>query len=185
MTSNNKNLRFIHIPKNAGSSLIDYLDTNGINYSLGVEPTRKGSHRPSFVWRDEDTLKFTICRNPYTRVVSYYNYISQNEENWNHTFEEFVRNSLVPKTFSIPNPWIPQAWWICDNIVYQKIVVDQIFKMEDNLEVSLNSFFGVNYSFPKMNVSTFDDYDKYYSVELRNIIYQRLRIDFELLEYKK
>ena len=57
--------------------------------------------------------------------------------------------------------------------------------MEDNLEVSLNSFFGVNYSFPKMNVSTFDDYDKYYSVELRNIIYQRLRIDFELLEYKK
>ena len=82
-----KPLRFIHIPKTGGTSVRKFLLDNDIQFYYGHEPKQVGRHRYASVWKDEESYKFTIVRNPYARTVSYYNYTTTKE--WNPTFEEF------------------------------------------------------------------------------------------------
>jgi hypothetical protein len=107
-----KSFRFIHIPKTGGTSLCKYLSENNVVFFYGQEPKRVGKHRYASEWINEDSFKFTIVRNPYHRIVSFYNFTIT--EIWRPTFEEFVKNKLMNNDLKVHSPWILQTRWIYD-----------------------------------------------------------------------
>lgn len=172
-------LRFIHIPKTGGISVRTFLKDNDIEFYYGNEPKHVGKHRYASYWRSEESYKFTIVRNPYARVVSYYNYTTS--LNWNPTFEEFVKGKLINERIKIPSAWIPQTTWIYENNIS---FVNKIFKLEDNLEEKLNSFLKIRGNLLQKNVSTYDNYELYYTEELKDLIVNYFEDDFKLLGYQ-
>jgi len=173
-----KMLRFIHIPKTGGTSVRKYLLDNNIQFYSGQEPKQIGRHRPASVWKDEESYKFAVVRDPYTRTVSYYNYYT--DKDWNPTFEDFVKNKMVNKSLKVPNVWIPQVSWLYENNI---CLVDKIFKLEDNLQDNLNIFLNIKGNLTKENISTHNSYDSYYTQELKDLIASYFKEDFEKLGY--
>lgn len=174
-----KPYRFIHIPKTGGTSILKVLTENSVNFYYGNEPKRVGRHRYASAWKDEQSIKFTIVRDPYTRTVSYYNYIKRS--GWNPTFEDFVKNKMSNNEIKVPNAWVPQTKWIYQN---NECLIDNIFKLEDNLEQQINSFLNINCSLTKENVSTYDNYMQYYNQDLLDLVTEYFSDDFKLLGYK-
>lgn len=172
--------RFIHIPKNAGSSLVRWLEENNIKILRGEEPKKVGIHRYASFWKNENLEKFCIIRNPYTRVISYYNYLTKIEQ-WNYTFEEFVRKKLSNIKTKIPNAWNLQVNWIYDN---DELLIDKIIRYE-TMESELQEYFNCFQPLPKLNISTLDNYDNYFDEDLKEIVYDHFKKDFEILGYKK
>ena len=75
-------LVFIHVPKNAGTSLTDFL-----SQANGQEPDAPG-HHPWHWYRDHypnewaSYLKVAVVRNPYDRFFSCYHYARMRKSHW-------------------------------------------------------------------------------------------------------
>lgn len=78
---NNKRLIFIHIPKNGGMSMVKTLEI--------LNPYRPYSsllghltflETEQILTHNNKDIYFCISRNPWDRMVSYYNYISQKNQ---------------------------------------------------------------------------------------------------------
>ena len=129
---------FIHIPKTGGTTVHFYLDeyaTQKPDHILGIEAKKK--------W--PECFRYTIMRNPYTRMVSCYE--SQFPRRLNHyhlpkepvslTFERYVyiitNNSEYGKVWDLH--WIPQTDFILDDD--DRLIVDYIGHPE-TLEKDIN-----------------------------------------------
>ena len=76
MIIDKEKLIFIHIPKNAGTSITSYFSTQRINQPrkhASIEEIKSG-----FPTEYEAYKKFAIVRNPYDRMVSYFFYLKKN-----------------------------------------------------------------------------------------------------------
>tara|TARA_R110002020_G_scaffold3383_1_gene15144 strand:+ start:49 stop:585 length:537 start_codon:yes stop_codon:yes gene_type:complete len=168
---------FIHIPKNAGTSIEKYFS----NESFRVQPEKHADIyeiKRKFKNSYNNYKKFTIIRNPYDKMVSWYFYLKRNLGNYNVIeFNDWIKD---PSKFWHANDPISylkhQHKWI-DNTV-------KIIKFE-NLDKELNSFFNEQINLPITNKSNHDHYLKYYNKESLNIIYDRYKEDFEKFNYKK
>tara|TARA_R100000697_G_scaffold29352_1_gene38767 strand:+ start:580 stop:1179 length:600 start_codon:yes stop_codon:yes gene_type:complete len=175
---------FIHIPKNAGTSLINKLSLypHG-HYDWRTHPKFNGPYH-----------KFSIVRNPWDRVVSCYEFAKMEKSYWHSkddhtkhpdydlchslTFKECVRLlQEKPNKFTHPG-WKNQHTYIVND--EDKVVVDSVLKME-NLDTELNNLFrklGINenVNIPKTNTSNRGNYKDYYdkeSIEIIKDIYQK------------
>ena len=68
----NNNLTFIHLPKNAGTSISQWIEQN-TNYQYDGQRHQHISALPSD-WQDNI---FCVARNPYQRAVSWYYFVQQ------------------------------------------------------------------------------------------------------------
>lgn len=183
--------RFIHIPKNAGTSFIDFLDTNQINYELGNKKNngRVGTHRyaKDFLKYKNDQFFLAIKRNPYIRLISYFNYLHDRKFNpnnavWNVSFKEFVENKLIKPAANIPSPWLLQCEWLLND--NGEMLVDKIFSFE-NLGEEITEYFQIDSSLEKLNTSQPRNHETYYTKDIKKIVFEYFEKDFLLLGYKK
>lgn len=206
------NLVFVHVPKTAGTSII-----NELKSKIGLQLLKKTSHFLNFKNKGSVTFghvsyldllrlgvinnsfhksayKFCIVRNPYHRIVSLFNYFKDTKIiNQNINFENFLDNVYLKRPpigiynhlgISQSNP---QVNWIIDS--NGKFLVDDIFKIEE-IEILTNTFkkkFKINLNIKKYNQSnkhiTFKEIQKKRSIiEKIETIYGR---DFDLLGYKR
>jgi hypothetical protein len=169
---------FIHIPKNAGTSIEKYFG----NGSVRIQPDKhadiyeiKRKFRNSY----NNYRKFTIIRNPYDKMVSWYFYLKRNLGE-NHKVIEFDDWIKDPSRFwhaDDPISYLkPQYEWIDDTV--------EIIKFE-NLNEELNKFFEEKIDLPIANKSNHKYYSNYYNKMSLDIIYDRYKEDFEKFNYKK
>lgn len=180
--SHDKKLIFIHIPKNAGTSVFDAYNMSDF-----------GHHEPQYYmlrypneWRIYK--KMAIVRNPWDRVVSCYEY-ARMEDSYHHgknnrfgygphpdyeilkdkTFEECLQ--LLKEGKLKHQGWAPQHIYTHIN---GQLVLDEIGKFEN-----------ITKSLIKVNTSTRKDYKSYYnSDELINLVKDIYKRDIELFEFK-
>lgn len=182
---------FIHIPKNAGTSVSETLE---MNTEAGHENWKLAKKRYEDYWKQY--LKFTISRNPYERFISCYNYSLTKNSYWHsnngntkygeHPDYKKIKNmdiNLVAKKLYFKEielkhlGWKNQWPYIFEN---ENMKIDKIIKKE-NLNEFIENKFGL--ILKKLNPS-----DKIKtSLNLEGIKYIKLLYnkDFNLLNYEK
>ena len=168
---------FIHIPKNAGTSIEEYFG----NESVRIQPSKHADiHEIKSRFKNSynNYKKFTIIRNPYDKMVSWYFYLKKNLGNYNVIeFNDWIKD---PSKFWHANDPIsflkPQYDWIDDTV--------EIIKFE-NLNKEINSFFNKKINLPVTNKSNHNNYLEYYNKQSLDIIYDRYKEDFKKFNYKK
>lgn len=142
--SHKKKIIFVHIPKNAGTSIItsEELDFSSVQH---VPYSKYKKAYPEF-W--SSYLKVAIVRNPWDRFVSCYEYSRMLKNYWhsndgsqsvfgpnpdylctkNVSFENLVHKFYNGKISLIHPGWASQSHWICDG---SNIMVDKLFRYEE------------------------------------------------------
>lgn len=114
-----RKLIFVHIPKNAGTSIHSLFDTNPKDYLPDQKWNEYKNHFEQY-WDTYTT--FTIIRNPISRFISFYKYWKMNEN------LDYDINTFVDKLDEIKTPIKnSQSWFICDN---NKVMVDELIRYE-------------------------------------------------------
>ena len=169
---------FIHIPKNAGTAIESLF---GNNY-FKIQPDKHADiHEIKILFPEvyKSYRKFTIIRNPYDKMVSWYFYLKRNlgENHEVLKFNEWIKDPSQFWHADDPIHFLdPQHTWIDDTV--------EIIKFE-NLNKELNVFFGKDIDLPVINKSNHDHFSSYYNKESFNIIYNRYKEDFTRYNYKK
>ena len=203
------NLIFVHIPKNAGTSLIESMGF-GEHGHAGVLHER--------FWKlceeHPTATTFAVVRNPWDRLVSTYEYLRMENSYWHGTredapyplyechhrasevdFGEFIQliwdndPALCQRNEMIK----PQFHWICNNRL--DIMLNRVFRMGEgegfSLEQHMRELTGdVDLELKKLNPSTDTnsssparDYRKYYDEESKKIVEKLYEVDIKLFGY--
>ena len=169
---------FIHIPKNAGTSI----ETLFTNKSFRIQPYKHANiHeiKKKFPEIYNSYRKFTIIRNPYDKMVSWYFYLKKQigEDHNVIEFSEWLKDPFKFWHVNDPTYFLDsQHTWVDDTVVLIKY---------ENLDKELNQFFGKEINLPITNKSDHDHFSSYYNKESSNIIYNKYKKDFEKYNYKK
>ena len=169
---------FIHIPKNAGTSIEEYFG----NGSVRIQPNKHADiHEIKRKFKNSynNYRKFTIIRNPYDKMVSWYFYLKRNLGKKYRVveFNEWIKDPSKFWHADDPIGFLkPQSEWIDDTVVLLKF---------ENLNKELKQFFGKEINLPITNKSNHNNYLEYYNQESLDIIYNRYKKDFEKFNYKK
>ena len=137
---------FIHIPKNAGTSIEAYF----ANESVRVQPSKHADiHEIKRKFKNsyKKYKKFTVIRNPYDKMVSWYFYLKRNlGENYNIVeFNDWIIDPLKFWHADDPVSFLKnQHEWIDDTVVVIKY---------ENLNKEINNFFNKKIDLPVMNKS--------------------------------
>ena len=200
---------FVHIPKNAGTSIKAYFESKEFyNKHKTIEQIKNENIEAYNSYR-----KCTIVRNPYDRMVSWYFYLkramgieqSRGDHRWSSgehfpsSFIEWIRDPL--KNYYT-------MWKLSDerNSLHTDIEVNnlgvrngipflspqhawlddsvKVLKYE-NLNQEINEFFGGEISIPKRNTSKHKEYLHYYNEESLSIVYDKYKEDFDKFNYKR
>ena len=194
---------FIHIPKNAGSSIeqafgynaFDHT-TNGCTYELCMgyeqqEPHRHLQHLKIDEIYDihpgvkDSYFSFTFVRNPYSRAVSLYNYNKPFQKNSDQfSFRDYI-TSDDPKLNCDPAHGRHQHEYVFD--CEGKSMIDFVGRVE-NIQEDFNTIcdrIGIaRIELPIVNKKTFKHYTEYYDDETRSIVAELYKQDFEKFNYQ-
>ena len=179
---------FIHIPKTAGTSLVNAI------YNINPE-----GHKSVLFLKEifEDDLssffKFCFVRNPYDRLFSSYMFLKKGGVNIHDInaynkylccykdFEDFVLNGLSEELTREIIHFTPQTYFICDNT--GSIIVDFIGRFE-SLEKDvekLSEMLDIEINLPHLNINEKDCY--IYTDEMKIKVNEVYKQDFDLLSY--
>ena len=178
----NYDLYFIHIPKNGGTSFSKQF--------LGHHIKHKSiTCYPKNIWHKT----IAIIRNPFTRLVSTYNFIKAGDGYWfssdksdvhylyEHcnkiTFKQFVKEINTNANIYNDVLILPQYIWI---ITPQGNIVSNIVKLE-NIDNDLSKLLNTDMEMIKINNSkNVVDYREYYDDITEELVRKIYKKDFEL-----
>tara|TARA_R100000700_G_C3122765_1_gene111081 strand:- start:98 stop:715 length:618 start_codon:yes stop_codon:yes gene_type:complete len=204
MIIDKEKLIFIHIPKNAGSSIKKYLLGNESFEKLD----RPWKHKTIFDIKKNNLdiynnyNKFAIVRNPYDRMVSWFSYLKKyrldNDLLNTYAYNSKIDSYEIVETVKAPidefRNWILNPYAnFNDAAVKLQLLKNQyewidesvtILKYE-NIDKELSNFFNKKIELPKINdTSKFSTMD-YYDRKSLDIVYDRYKQDFKKFNYKK
>jgi chondroitin 4-sulfotransferase 11 len=175
---------FIHVPKAGGTSTQQALALRG-----------RGHMRIMDVERRHRYFSFSVVRNPYSRLVSAFQYLTCRETLpvWDHEesdyvyryrgdFKRFVREVVALLDIYRSIHLLPQTFFLCDG---DSVVVDRLIALED-LDRDLAPIsrrVGGARRLSRSNASQRDDIETYYDAETRAIVARVYEKDFRLLGY--
>jgi hypothetical protein len=175
--------RFIHIPKNAGTSVVAFCNKNNIDILYGV-PKRGTSlitkkHSTLQDWSNECSDKFAIVRNPYTRLISWFCYL-KNLTAYKCDFKKFVMEKLEPTAirFKTPSPWTQQFFWISE---FGNLGNISLFPFEQ-INKLLPAYLQITAEFPHNNATNIhgQNFLNWYDSETSKIVEQHFATDFNI-----
>ena len=211
MILDKEKLIFVHIPKNAGTSIkkaFNYKSKGevikgGVDYGfnemmVGHKHWTIGKIKKEYPKEYASYKKFAIIRNPYERMVSWYAYLKRyrlgndllNTYKYNsktNSYEIFETQKAPIDEFKawVKNPFIidPRDWLLNNQCHWIDDTVS-LLRLE-NLNEDLNSFFNKEFSIDKKNGTSRYKTESYYDEKTSNIVYDRYKEDFEKFNYKK
>ena len=167
-------IRFIHIPKNAGTTVGKMLGRNGIDFIVGEGDQQHTRHRYARDFRDGFD-SFAVVRNPYTRTVSWFEWIRRMPKYKHLEFDEFVLTRFDKGRAR--SAWQPQTEWT-HTALHETQLVTHILRYE-TLEHDLKALFpSISGKFKHLNSGGITDYDAYYSSLTRDTVTQAFYEDF-------
>ena len=203
MISHDLKFIFIHIPKTAGNSLALFLKDHVANEvilresSMGPNQgidiiceinSKDIKHKPISYYNNlykskiDDYYKFTIVRNPYDRLLSFYFWQKgKNHQTFNkEDFKQFIyRNQSYQHTY------------IWDSTLNKIDPTVHIIRFEDLInglkETPPLKDFDFEKDYPHINASTNTrlDWTKLYDQELRDLVYKKYKRDFIFFNYEE
>jgi len=195
MTINHeKKLIFIHIPKNAGTSIIKAMGVENLYMDKTIEEYKE--HYQDY-WNEYK--KFTVVRDPIDRFISAYKFARMKESGWfsssgeegleKHHHHDLCNsldiNGYVNYLFNNPqkiNRWVAPQTWIIKN-KEGKIEIDYFVKYE-NLSEDLKKI-GID-KIQKLNASKIDDDQQIQlSFSSKQKLYIMYGMDYKNFHYKK
>lgn len=181
--SKEHNILFVHIPKNAGSTIRDELGiTKSAHYPLSV--------LQSFMDKDtfDNAIKIAVFRNPWERMVSWYRYRQQkNQDPKGIDFSYWLRNGITQ--YNMENfDTLPQIKWGCKlntNELHESLDYIINFEHLDEQWKELCDIEKINIKkLPKTNSTGTYDYIEQYNI-LEDVVLVRniFRSDIEVFNY--
>jgi hypothetical protein len=178
---------FIHINKTGGASVAKALGIPFMEHYAAREIISSVGEK-----RWESAFKFAFVRNPFSKVVSHYNYrIKTNKTNlktYNLSFKEWVKRTYGYDKdyfyYDKPKMFMPQVEWLKDN--NNQLDIDFIGRFE-RMHIDFNivcSMLGVYKDLPHLKTFVKHDYRSYYDTETIDIIYDWFYEDFETFRYR-
>ena len=198
MISHQHKFIFIHIPKTSGNSLSLFLKSL-VNNNIILKTSKMGAKQGIRVICEKNDkcikhenidyyyklygnkinnyFKFTIVRNPYDRMLSYYFFRKSKNINSNYTFDkkefiEFIKNERYCQYKYIDNTF---------HIVYYEDLINGL-KQLDYFKYKVNFD---NYPVLNKSYNSKINYNDLYDKELKKLVYDKFKKDFELFGYKK
>ena len=181
---------FVHIPKNAGTSIETFFKKD--TYTFDERMFNRHDTIKEIRWKLECNdkfkkskeynkwKKFAIVRNPYDRMVSwyfFYNIKNLTRHADNTSFYSWVKNPTKFNLFEETKYLLkPQYTWIDDTVTILKY---------ENLNEELNNFFNKEIELPIINKTNHKQYLEYYNQESLDVVYEKYKKDFKKFNYKK
>ena len=191
---------FVQITKNASSAVHEALrNPSDQSHDHAMYIDILSNNDPELV---ESYYSFAVCRNPYDRFVSAYEYLKNYQENrWSLSFEETVDVFHRRGRFFYTSEdlvWWPQARFVA---IKKIILVDKIVRYEEltkewpKVVEEIMQRVPDGFSRPKDYLDQVNPdgvtgrngrpWQDYYTPELKQKVYEMYRRDFELFNYDK
>ena len=200
---------FVHIPKTGGYNFKQRVPKKLIRGEFHYPKDTKVPlpfwwHQPiSYQIKHNSNLAnipwVTIVRHPADRLLSYYSFVKERSgkpiryrDGRHMTFRDFIKNdglkyfyeqglvtNLWPQFVSEGGIWKSydsQCCWVFES----KNVLT--FRMEDQLE-ELEDYVGFHFTNTRYNTTKHDSWEKYYTDEMREIVYEKYKEDYERFGY--
>ena len=171
---------FIHIPKNAGTSIRNSFNIKGYDKKVVSKryPHSTCSEIKQYcgekVWNEY--YKFAFIRNPFDRLVSFYHFHKSDqykhkigrERAFNQSFKEWVMdiNDL--------NVTHSQSYYLDEEINF----IGRYENLQNDFNNVCNSINIPKYTLPHFNKSQHKGWQHYYDDNLQDFVYNRYRLDF-------
>jgi hypothetical protein len=196
-----KKFIFVHVPKNAGTSL-----TQALGGQTNKDVWKHMEACQIKHWCNENYMdfgeyyKFAIVRNPWDRMVSFYHYTCQQEgiskrlqqtyidmgfEEWLTTDHFYTKEGkIAPKDYVIPYQRRCQSNWLLDN--NHRSIVNDVFKFEelDKAIPLLERKLQMKLNVPHVNKSDHRQYREYYSESSKRFIERFFEQDIIRFNYE-
>ena len=201
---------FIHAPKTSGTNFTlcfpdnriikyngnqfwdEFWEQKSPEFDINIrEKINVVKHAPLSFWQKQNIVThhkiFTIVRNPYTRLVSFFNEFKRDMNIPYLTFNEFITNSdiceklkMIPYNIFSLNMNQIDFFLSIDN----HISLDKFYKMEDELE-KVEKFFNIkDINLHKHNSFCYDrNYKDIFTDEIISWVQMNYKKDFDYFNY--
>ena len=189
MTVVTDNTCFIHIPKNAGTSITNWMKENTQSYNL-VKPGTNGKYElgkhakqpviESFLKQHSIEVKMFFCviRNPWDRVYSGYKYYNQKRKMVKVSFEQWIKEGFVDRKqrHRYKREWGCVTYPATDYWIVDDSKIDYILRYENlNKDFELiQDYLGIHKKLPNLNATkSKSNYQEFYTKEMIDIVYKQ------------
>ena len=189
IVSHSQKCVFIHIQRTGGSSIINLLyDQPDSEVIIHSQHGNARSPESNLLSKHPSYFKFSLVRNPWDRIFSWYTLINSNNfgsiKEESIKYEEFLIKDLA---FAPGDPYFHynQLDYLRDKD--NDLLIDKIYRYEnyqDNIQdLSKQLNFGVS-DIQKMNQTFHKDYRTYYTDRSKALIFEKCRDDIDYFGYQ-